>query len=221
MHDWYSKTGQGVGAEYRYNGGGGSNGNLRGYTLEEQLGTNPKERSYTVVGDANHLLPGNFRAQARVNYFSSITDQPDPATSTSPTPRATTGTTAATSSGRSADSSVTGTFDRNEWFNDVTNSGVTGSAPRIAIAKNERPLFTGSPVYFSLGSEFVDLVRQTRANGVVTDDRSLTRFDVTPQVRYPFKRWSFFTVNSTASWRETYYTRSLDPATAQGRSRTT
>src|SRR6185295_5287063 len=31
LHDWYSKTGQGVGTEYRYNFGGGDDGNLRAY----------------------------------------------------------------------------------------------------------------------------------------------------------------------------------------------
>jgi lipopolysaccharide assembly outer membrane protein LptD (OstA) len=212
MHDWYSKTGQGVGAEYRYNEGGGSDGNLRAYTLQEQLGTNPEERSYTVIGNANHLLPGNFRAQARVNYFSSILTNQTLNVDVNNASRNTRnygGNVLGTLHGFS----VTGTFDRSEWFNDVVNSGVTGSTPRIAIAKNERPLFTGAPIYFSLGSEFVNLVRQTRANDVVTDDRSLTRFDLTPQVRYPFKKWSFFTVNSTASWRETYYSKSLDPGT--------
>ena len=36
----------------------------------------------------------------------------------------------------------------------------------------------------------------------------LSRFDLSPQLRYPFRKWSWFTVNSTINWRETYYTRS-------------
>ena len=35
MHDWFSKTGQGVGTEYRYNFGGGSDGNFRAHLLDE------------------------------------------------------------------------------------------------------------------------------------------------------------------------------------------
>jgi len=27
------------------------------------------------------------------------------------------------------------------------------------------------------------------------------------QLRYPFKKWQWFTVNSSVSWRDTYYTR--------------
>jgi hypothetical protein len=44
-------------------------------------------------------------------------------------------------------------------------------------------------------------------------DSGLTRFDISPQIRYPFKRWQWFTVNSTLSWRDTYYTRSYAPGT--------
>jgi hypothetical protein len=43
----------------------------------------------------------------------------------------------------------------------------------------------------------------------VVNDRGLGRFDFHPRLRYPFKRWQWFTVNSTVSWRDTFYTRSL------------
>ena len=64
--------------------------------------------------------------------------------------------------------------------------------------------------------EFAHLDRQTRTDDKVIDDRGLTRIDFAPQLRYPFKRWPFLTVNSTVSWRETYYTRSLDPTDTRG-----
>src|SRR5205814_5190105 len=35
MHDWFSKTGQGYGSEYRYNYGAQETGYLRAYTLRE------------------------------------------------------------------------------------------------------------------------------------------------------------------------------------------
>ena len=38
MHDWFSKTGQGVGGEYRYNLGAGD-GNLRAYLLDQHAAT--------------------------------------------------------------------------------------------------------------------------------------------------------------------------------------
>jgi hypothetical protein len=84
---------------------------------------------------------------------------------------------------------------------------VAGTAPRVAFSRNERPLFGNSSVYFSMNSEFVQFDRESRINDVVSDT-GLGRIDVNPQIRYPFKRWQWFTVNSTMSWRDTYYTRS-------------
>jgi LPS-assembly protein len=212
MHDWYSQTGQGIGTEYRYNFGGGSSGSLAAYTLEDQLGTGPKSRNFTVNGGANQRLPGNFRAQAQVNYFSNILTNQTLNVDVTNASRNTSqygGNVLGTVGGFS----LSGTFQRTEWFNDRTNSSVNGTSPRIAVSKNERPLFTGSPVYFALGGEFVNLERQQKVDGEVTDNRGLTRLDFNPQLRYPFKRWPFLTVNSTLTWRDTYYTRSLDPTT--------
>jgi LPS-assembly protein len=220
MHDWYSKTGQGVGTEYRYNLGGGSDGSFDAYMLDEHQAAyvqpngsvkeQPAMRSYDVNGGANHILPGNFRARARVDYFSSITTNQTfnmNINDASRNVRSYGGNVV----GAWRSYSVNGTFDRNEWFNTTTSSGVTGSSPRISVSRNERPLFTGSPVYFSLGGEFAHLDRQTKSGDIVVDDRSLGRLDVTPTVRYPFKRWQFFTVNTSVSWRDTYYTRSYAP----------
>ena len=82
MHDWFSKTGQGAGAEYRYNFGPAANGNIRGNFLDEHETTYaqsdgstqplPASQSYEIHGSANQTLPGNLHARGRVDYFSSI-----------------------------------------------------------------------------------------------------------------------------------------------------
>jgi LPS-assembly protein len=218
LYDWFSKTGSGTGTEYRYNRGGGSDGQVAAYLLDSHSttyntssGTVPQagSREYTIIGSANQALPLRFRARAQVDYFSSIlTNQ----TFNTDVNRATanrryySGNVIGTLGGFS----VNGTFDRTEWFNSLTNSAITGSAPRVTVTRSERP-FGRSQIYFGATTEYAQLVRQTSENGSVTDDRGLGRFDVTPQLRYPFKHWPFLTVNSTLSWRETFYTRSLDP----------
>jgi hypothetical protein len=106
--------------------------------------------------------------------------------------------------------SLNGTFDQSEYFYNSTDSTVSGSTPRINFSRNERPLFRGSPLYFSAGTEYVQLKRQAKRSNFI-DDSSLSRIDVSPQIRYPFKRWQFFTVNSSLGWRETFYSRSLVP----------
>jgi hypothetical protein len=75
MHDWFSKTGQGFGSEYRYNSGTGD-GDIRGY-LDDQHSTTyvqpdgsesvsrpPGLRSYEIRGSANQLLPFGLRRAA-------------------------------------------------------------------------------------------------------------------------------------------------------------
>src|SRR5262249_48952170 len=81
MHDWSSKTGQGGGTEYRYNVGSGD-GTIRAYVDDRQAVTyvlsdgltssSPAERSYDIRGTLSQMLPFHLRAQANVNYFSSI-----------------------------------------------------------------------------------------------------------------------------------------------------
>ncbi len=216
MHDWYSRLGQGGGAEYRYNVGTGV-GNVTSYFLDRQETTNadgstsPAEQSFKVVGSAYQTLPHLFRARADVNYFSSVSTHQTFMTNIADfsQSRRSYGGNVAGSWGRY---SMNGTFQRSEWFSSLTSSGVTGSTPQLAMSQTERPLFAGaSPAYFSFGSEVAHLDRQTKLDDVVTDDRSLGRIDVSPRLRYPLKRWQWLTVNSSLAWRDTFYTRSQDP----------
>jgi LPS-assembly protein len=216
MHDWFSKTGQGGGGEYRYELGRGSNGNLRAYLLDERETTYtlsdgssrtvPATRSYELKGGANHRLPGGLRARGRVDYFSSLTTMQTFNTNiydASRSQRSLGGNLV----GAWGTYSLNGTFDYSEYFYSATSSTITGSAPRVAVNRNERPLFRGSPVYFSVAGEYASLVRERRTEAAVRDTGT-NRLDVFPRIRYPFKRWEWFTVNSSVSWRNTFYTRS-------------
>lgn len=220
FHDWFSQTGQGVGSEYRYNIGAGD-ANIRAYLLDEQettfetsggaTQTQPAERSYEVRGNLNHQLPGNLRARGRVDYFSSLRTMQTFNTNVYETSR----------TQRSFGGNVVGawrtyalnaTFDRNEYFFNTTDSTVSGNAPRLSVSRNERQLLRGSELYFAAEGEVVSLTRESRTANF-TYDSGVTRLDFSPQIRYPFKRWQWFTVNSSVSWRETFYTRQVDPDT--------
>ncbi|MCU1382128.1 MAG: lptD [Acidobacteria bacterium] len=223
-HDWYSKTGQGVGTEYRYNAGTGD-GSVSAH-LDDQHATVYTDangvqtpvgasRSYEVRGAASQLLPFNLRSRATVNYFSSIVASQAFNTNIYDASR----------NNRSFGGNVVGawgkyslnvTMDHSEYFSDANNSYLAGSLPRVSLMRNERPI-ANSPVYFSVSGEYVKTLRATNSTtpasdtqpSVTTvDDTGLSRLDVLPQIRYPFKKWQWFTVNSTISWRDTYYTRS-------------
>jgi LPS-assembly protein len=218
FYDWFSKLGAGGGAEYRYNVGSGV-GNITSYLLDQnpltQLDgtTSPAQRTYKVYGSANQRLPGRFQARADVNYFSNVATHQAFMTNVNDfsQSRRSYGVNVAGSRGHY---SLNGTFQRSEWFSTLASSNVTGSTPLISLTQSDRPLFGAiSPLYFSFGSEFAHLDRETLAENAAPDDRSLSRFDVSPRIRYPFKRWQWLTVNSSLLFRDTYYTRSQDPLT--------
>jgi LPS-assembly protein len=208
-HDWYSKGDQGVSGEYRYV-------TLSGDGTIETLFLNQSEntyglpsRTYNIRGGANQQLPGNFRARARVDYFSSLATNQTLHSSlydASNSQRTYGGNVVGLWQGNS----INGTFERSERFSSETDSSLLGTAPRISVSRGERPLYRNSTAYFAIGSEYVRYERETR-RGEEVADTGVGRFDLNPQIRYPFKRWQWFTVNTTASWRTTFYDRSYFP----------
>lgn len=218
-HDWFSKVGQGGGAEYRYNYGAASNGTLYAHLLDTHESeyvqpngtttTAPGNRTFEIRGSANQMLPANIRARGNVSYFSDLTTMQTFNTNIADSSR-TQRTFGANAVGAWSGYTMNATFDHTEYFYGTTSSALSGNSPRIAFARSERPLF-GSNLYFSAGTEFVHLLRNNTNNSQETNT-TLTRFDLAPQIRYPFKKWQWFTVNTAMSWRETFYTRSCPPA---------
>jgi LPS-assembly protein len=211
-HDWFSKAGQGVGGEYRYNFGGGSDGTLRSYLLDQHETTTglTATRSYQLNGSASQLLPGRLRARANVDYFSSIATNQTFNTNINDSSRSQR-TFGGNVVGGWGSYTLNGTIDHREYFYSETSSSVNGSWPRVDVARSERPV-RHTPFYFSANGEYATILSDSR-NGSDQLDKGLTRLDFMPQIRFPFKKWQWFTVNTTASWRDTYYSRSLDPST--------
>jgi lipopolysaccharide assembly outer membrane protein LptD (OstA) len=223
MDDYYSHRGQGMGAEYRYISGPGSNGDFRFYRMSEHASTytdssgdvitEPGSESYDLRGSAMQTLGAGWSARGRVYYFTDITVQQAYNTNIYDSSNQT----------RTYSGSVGGpvpggfhlntSYDRTEYFSGTTDSTTTGASPRFQFSRGERPLF-GTPVYFSMNGEYVNLVWESDSGGTITS-RDLTRVDFMPTIRVPFTKWQFFTVNSSVSWRETHWSRSQDPDTGE------
>lgn len=218
-HDFFSKTGQGFGGEYRYVQSAASSGNFQTYVLREHdatyelpdgtQSTQPGINSYQINGGVLQSLPGRIRLTGNANYFSSLVAQQ----------RYQQNIYAATNRTRSfginalgnwGPNTLSGTIERNETFSDVNNdnSNVIGSAPRITFSRAEKQI-AGLPIYYGASSEFVTLIRTDKLAGTV-NERGLTRIDVFPTVRIPFTKLPFLTFNSSIGFRETYWTESLD-----------
>ncbi|MBA3298248.1 MAG: LPS-assembly protein LptD, partial [Acidobacteria bacterium] len=222
VHDWFTKTGSGLGAEYRYQLGGGSAGTARFYRLSEKAITTSingvetatvGEQSYKFNGGLVQRLPGGLRARADADYFSSLRTQQ----------RFEQNVYNATNRRRGFGGNVTGnwgeyvvsgTLEQRDTFDTAERFVRDGTLPRITFSKGERAL-GGMPIYFGATGEYVTFVRNTIDKDVTTADRGLTRFDVNPTVRVPFTKWPFLTVNSVVSWRGTRWSESLEPTGLQ------
>ncbi len=220
FHDWFTKTGQGVGAEYRYVAGAGSEGNVRAYLLNQQntsFATNtgttnslPQTRSFDLTARVNQPLGPHMRVRSQVDYFSSLVTQQlyqQDVFNASRRQRVVSGTW----SGIWRQYSLTGGFQRSELL-ELTGGGlVYGGAPRASAAISPVRLW-GLPVYGSVQTEYSRSVYRTTSAAGRVDDLGLQRYDATPTLRLPLSRWPFLTINSSATWRNTFYSDSLDTA---------
>ncbi len=216
MHDWFSKTGQGMGAQYRYVSSPGSQGRATMYFLNERetlLGTGdtqPGRRSYELRGSATQGVGDAIRVRANVDYFSDVTVQQLYHTNIYEASRRQR-VFGANMTGSWGTNAVSATVDRSEVFFGGTSSTLVGGIPRLTFTRAESPIL-GRFVYASLGAEYTTILRRSQDGTRVSDD-SLSRFDFNPRLRLAFTRWPFLTVNSTVGWRNTYWTESLDAET--------
>jgi LPS-assembly protein len=224
-HDWLTKTGHGLGAEYRYNLGSGSTANARFYRLNEKPITatvngveieTQGRQSYTLNADLVQRVGGHMQARGLVDYFSSLVTQQKYQQNVYH----------ATNRQRRYVGNLTGswaeyvmnaTFEQGDIFDTATRFRRVGAAPRVTVSRGERPIGRSS-IYFGMAGEYVTFTRK-----VVDDaqekstllDQGLTRLDIAPVLRVPFTKWPFLTVNSVVSWRGTYWSESIDASKAQ------
>src|SRR5688572_5298747 len=217
VHDWYTRSGQGAGGEYRYIADGRSEGNVRvyGFSRKQTEFTRsgfttvlPASNSFQVTGTANHGIGARLRARAYVDYFSDILTQQ----------LYNQNLYQATQSRRTIEGSLSGNFgvtstsvhfQRNEYLTGVGSSSVYGSTPRVSASVAPQMLF-GTPIYASVNTEFARIPDKQINDGVVTSDRTLNKVDLSPMLRIPLSRLTYLSANATASYRTTYYSRSVD-----------
>ena len=221
-HDWFTRSGQGGGAEYRYIANAQSSGNVRLYrfarkeTSYSSSGSTvvlPANQSLDVQSAVNHRLSQRLRARARVDYFTdSLTQRLYQQNIYQ-----------ATRSTKIIDGSVSGTFgrtsmsaqyQRNEYLTGETSSSVYGSTPRLSASIAPQMLF-GTPIYASANTDYAFIPnRQLGVDDdgkrVVLSDTSLGKWDLAPSLRVPLSRLTYLSANTSASYRSTLYSRSLD-----------
>ena len=223
MHDWYTRGGQGYGGEYRYVEDAQSSGTMKVYrflrqdTSYDSNGTSvvlPGQDSFQVQAAVNHRLTQQLRARARVDYFSDILTQQLYHQDIYQ----------ATQSRRTIDGSVSGTFgrlstsaqySRNEYLSGATSSTVYGSTPRLSASIAPQMLF-GTQIYASANTEYAYIPNRSMSQDTTTgqwnvlSDSSVGKWDLAPSIRIPLSRLTYLSANTSASYRSTFYSRSLD-----------
>ena len=221
MHDWFTRSGQGAGGEYRYIANAQSSGSIKAYrfwrneTSYEDGGPTlvlPANKSIEVQSALNHRITQQLRARARVDYFSDLTTQQLYHQDIYQATRST----------RVIDGSVSGTFgrtslsaqyQRNEYLTGTNSSSVYGSTPRLAANVAPQMLF-GTPIYASASTEYAFIPNRqlgdVDGHREILNDSSLGRWDLAPSLRVPLSRLTYLSANTSASYRSTFYSRSLD-----------
>ncbi len=217
FHDWFTKAGQGAGAEYRYVAAAQSMGDVRFYRFDQnqttfvdddtgQTQTLDATKSYEVTGNLNHALSRNVRARARLDYFTDLVTQQLYNQSLY----------AATRNRRLIEAGLTAGFgplmtsmlyQHSELLTSEDSSQVYGSTPRVTANLAPQRLFN-APVYASANAEYAVLPNRQISEGVVVADNGYSRLDVSPNVRVPLSKLTFLSLNTSAAYRGTYYTHS-------------
>lgn len=218
VHDWFTKAGQGVGAEYRYIAGAQSSGDVRArrfyqkratYVTDGVTRTIDASSSFELTGTMVHAVTPAIRARARLDYASDIISQQlyqqNIYRASNPV-RAIEGGLSGTWGALTTNAS----YQRTEVFRNQESSTIYGATPRISSALAPQRLF-GMPIYASVNGEYAHLPYKDLEKDAVTSDRSVTRVDLAPTIRVPLSGLTYLTVNSNAAFRSTYYNRSALP----------
>ena len=217
MHDWFTKTGQGYGGEYRYVASSGSNGEFRMYRLNERASTfqqggqditQPARQSFEVRTNVVQALPGGFRARGSVDYFSDVTAQQQYQLDLYNASLRTRNYQGNVSGSLGKGNSISGTYGINEIFYGDADSQTIGGRPRIQFNRALTKLGP-LPLYFTAAGEYASIVRFDTADDVKINDQSLTRINLSPSLQFPLTKWPFLSVRSSLTWHNTYWTESL------------
>lgn len=200
-YERFSEIGNGGSLEYRYVESPGSRGEINTFLIKN---SQTSSQEYTVSAFANQRLPRDFKAIARVDFFSSFDFQQQFQEDFN----------RATRRSKRASGTVSGSFDQYN-LRILFDRNDTSFGDQVAVRKvlpsvklNSRPsgLF-GSPVLFSFQSEATSLARTHRGELLEYE-----RFDVFPTVSYPFTGLSYLTARLSVSGRLTRYTSTLSGA---------
>ncbi len=213
-HDWFTQTGQGIGADYRFVGREGS-GNARAYAINQSglladdgTEVSPGRRSYEFRGTVNQQLPGRLRFQARADFFTdATTSQLYQSDIFSFSRRARYfGFDMSGAWGRLRASAQA---ERNDVFYGTTTASSYRYQPRLALSVSDAPI-AGTRIYVGGSLDLQNVVRYNDIND--PSSRSAVRRSTSSvTVRAPYSFGDAVTVNGSISAQHTRWNVRRDP----------
>lgn len=216
-HDWFSKAGQNLGANYQFVTSPTSRGNASISMFDEKTQFNEDgtlsrnaHRSYDIRGTVNQRLGRYFQAIARTQYFTDVSAQQIYQQDVY----------AASQRQRYFSGSITGGVGRyrlhavaeqRDFYTGLTSAQRMGRLPQVGLSVGQKTIGR-SKVYYLANAELSGIRNQADITQPSTN-RSLWRFDAAPTIGAPLSPWGFLSANASASWRVTHWTDSLDPVT--------
>ena len=164
-------------------------------------------KSYEITGNLNHALTRNIRARARLDYFTDLVTQQLYHQNLYQASRnrrlIEAGLTAAFGA-----VSTSVLYQRTELFSSETSSQVYGSTPRVTHEPG--PAAAVQRADLRLGERRVRVPARSHRSPTASSssDTGYTRLDVSPTVRVPLSRLTFLSLNTSAAYRATHYSRS-------------
>lgn len=228
-HDFYSKSGQGGGAEYRYIASGQSGGNFKfyGFNEKERLAANgttverPAHTWYTFDGSLNQKLGDHFTLYGIANYFTDISSQQlyqqdvyDLTNRNRKLDFTLTGSGFQGTVGRRI--RLTANFNQTDIFTGTTSQG-RSNTPKINLFLSEGSLNRskqGSKITYGGSLE----VARFELRDPVKPTLSVRRMDASGTIRSPLSSYEWLSVNTSATGRLTEWLDTVDPLTGQQRS---
>jgi lipopolysaccharide assembly outer membrane protein LptD (OstA) len=218
-HDLFKKTGQGLGAHYRFVTAPGSSGSAAITMIDEReraatdtLTSQPGRRSYDVKADVSQGLPRNFRAVGTVTYFTNATTQhlyEQNVYEASQRNRKIAGDV----SGSVGKFRLSAGYDQNDIFNSFSSTSRRGYGPRVNLDFNDSPVGR-SKIYVGMPVGFAYVLRVDDLDDPLTD-HSLWRIDARPRIRAPLSSLTYLNATASADWRLTEWSESVDTATGE------
>ncbi|MBI5815424.1 MAG: LPS-assembly protein LptD [Nitrospinae bacterium] len=211
-HHYMGESGNLAGLEYRYIFGPGTAGTLNAVYMKETDPEKTADRNlWNVIYVHGQTLPWNVKSFVNLNLESENSLNREYGANVDDRTKNYNDSYVVFS--KSFSTRSLSLLAREQKSTDPANASRVQRSPELKFVNQKEALF-GSPVYGSMESSYSSLQTDTGIDeGKTSFD--VDRFDIYPQVSYPVAIAPWLSLEAAASYRHTWYSRGVEPATGE------